>query len=146
MSRRKSLIADQRGAASFEMLVVFFFLMFSLLLPLADVAIAGFRFISAWQALRGFGQYLQYYNPLGPDGSVTWRGALPTSFAGYSIRDIKVICGDAGAACSGPPIANIASPKYFTFSTTVKLAPFVLKAVLCPTSCTYPLTYSERFQ
>ncbi len=33
------------------------------LMPLADVAAAGFQFISAWSALRSFGQYVQYVQP-----------------------------------------------------------------------------------
>jgi hypothetical protein len=49
---KESFIADQRGAVAFEMPIVYLFLMMSLLLPLADVAIAGFQFISAWEALR----------------------------------------------------------------------------------------------
>ena len=44
------LRADQRGAVALEMPIVFPFIMFSLLFPLADVAIAGFQFISAHQA------------------------------------------------------------------------------------------------
>ena len=58
-----TLLSDQRGAVAFEMPIVWLFLMLSLLLPLADVAIAGFQFISAWQALRAFGQSIQYAPP-----------------------------------------------------------------------------------
>ncbi|UWU91343.1 hypothetical protein [Bradyrhizobium sp. CB1015] len=141
--RRGSFIADQRGAVAFETVIVYIFMVASLLMPLADVAAAGFRFISAWSALRSFGQYVQYYNPLGPDGTVTWRSGLQTTVAGHAIGNIQVLCGDAGAACSP---GNIASPKYITFSTTVTLAPIVLTSVLCPSSCTYTLSYSERFQ
>ncbi|WP_245266419.1 hypothetical protein [Bradyrhizobium sp. WSM1743] len=141
--RRASFIADQRGAVAFETVIVYIFLVSFLLMPLADVAAAGFRFISAWTALRSFGQYVQYYNPLGPDGTVTWGAGLQTTVAGHAIGNIQVLCGDAGAACSP---SNIASPKYITFSTTVTLAPIVLTSVLCPNSCTYTLSYSERFQ
>jgi hypothetical protein len=143
VSEKKSFIADQRGAVAFETMIVYIFMVAFLLMPLADVAAAGFRFISAWTALRSFGQYIQYYNPLGPDGTVTWRPGLQTTVAGYTIGNIQVMCGDAGATCSS---SNIASPKYFTFSTTVTLAPIVWRSVLCPTSCTYTLPYSERFQ
>ena len=143
MSEKNSFIEDQRGAVAFETIIVYIFMVAFLLMPLADVAAAGFRFISAWTALRSFGQYMQYYNPLGPDGTVTWRPGLQTTVAGYTIGNIQVICGDAGATCSS---SNIASPKYFTFSTTVTLAPIVWRSVLCPTSCTYTLPYSERFQ
>ena len=61
--RRGSFIADQRGAVAFETLIVYSFMVTALLLPLADVAAAGFQFISAWEALRGFGQYVQYKTP-----------------------------------------------------------------------------------
>jgi hypothetical protein len=143
VSHKNSFIADQRGAVAFETMIVYVFLVALLLMPLADMAAAGFQFISAWTALRSFGQYVQYYNPLGPDGTVTWRPGLQTTVAGHTIGDIQVICGDAGATCSS---GNIASPKYVTFSTTVTLAPIVLTRLLCSSSCTYTLPYSERFQ
>lgn len=143
MSHRKSLIADQRGAVAFETMIVYFWLVAFLLMPLADVAAAGFQFISGWSALRGFGQYVQYYNPLGPDGTVAWRPGLQTTVAGHTIGNLQVKCGEQGATCSP---SNIAFPKYITFSTTITLAPIVLRLVLCPTTCTYTLPYSERFQ
>ena len=59
LARHKgSFMADQRGAVAFETLIVYLFMVTSLLLPLADVAAAGFQFISAWEALRAFGQYV----------------------------------------------------------------------------------------
>ena len=64
LARHKgSFMADQRGAVAFETLIVYLFMVTSLLLPLADVAAAGFQFISAWEALRAFGQYVQYHPP-----------------------------------------------------------------------------------
>ena len=63
MRYRKSFIADQRGAVALEMPIVVFFLMICLLLPLADLAIAGFQFISAHQALRDMAQRTEYYRP-----------------------------------------------------------------------------------
>jgi hypothetical protein len=148
MSHRKCFIADQRGAVALETMIVYIFLVSFLLVPLADVAAAGFQFISAWSALRSFGQYVQYYNPLGPDGTVTWRPGLQTTVSGHTISNLQVKCGDAGATCSP---SNIASPKYITFSTTITLAPIgarfpFWRSVLCPTTCTYTLDYSERFQ
>ena len=76
-----------------------------LLLPLADVAAAGFQFISAWEALRGFGQYVQYNPPADPTNP-SWTSALPTSVAGYPINNVQVLCGDtaAGAACTSTNI------------------------------------------
>jgi hypothetical protein len=147
-SRKSRFIRDQRGAVAFEMVFVYSFLLFSLLLPLADLAMAGFKFISAWQSLRGFGQSIQYNPP--PD--VTSPGAWVTTAKGkadsrYPISTIQVICGDAGAACSA---GNLASPKYYSYTTSVTLAPMVLKSVLCTSTaanpCTFTLPYSERFQ
>jgi hypothetical protein len=144
MSKKGSLIADQRGAVAFETIIVYFFMCFSLLLPLADVAIAGFQYISAWQALRAFGQYVQYNNPPDPTSPGTWASGLQKTISGYTIGNIQVMCGDANAVCSSGNVTL--TPKYYTFSTTVTLAPMVLRSVLCPSSCTYTLPYSERFQ
>lgn len=143
MSHKKSFTGDQRGAVAFETLIVYPVLVAFLLMPLADLAAAGFQFISAWSALRSFGQYVQYANPLAPDGTVSWNTGLQTTVAGHAISNIQVLCGDAGAACSP---SNLASPKYITFSTTITLAPIVWRGVLCPTTCTYTLPFSERFQ
>jgi len=115
-----------------------------LLLPLADVAAAGFQYISGWGALRAFGQYIQYNNPPDPANPGTWTSGLQTTVSGYTIGNIQVMCGDANTVCSSGNITS--TPKYFTFSTTVTLHPIVLRSVLCPSSCTYTLAYSERFQ
>ncbi|MCK1736801.1 hypothetical protein IVA79_23260 [Bradyrhizobium sp. 138] len=143
MSHRKSFILDQRGAVAFETLIVYPVLVVFLLMPLADLAAAGFQFISAWSALRSFGQYVQYASPLAPDGTVSWKTGLQTTVAGHAISNIQVLCGDAGATCSP---GNLAFPRYITFSTTITLAPIVWRGVLCPTTCTYTLPHSERFQ
>ena len=148
-SNKNSFIAGQRGAVAFEMLIVFLFLGVSLLLPLADVAIAGFQFVSAWEALRAFGQYVQLHPP--PDVTNTSGWAPPTTVAGYPISNVQVLCGNtsAGAVCSS---ANVTLPtKYYSYTTTVTLSPFnFLKPVLCRSSnvnpCSFTLPYSERFQ
>jgi hypothetical protein len=145
VSHRDSFIADQRGAVAFEMPIVFLFMMMSLLLPLADVAIAGLRFVSAWQALRGFGQSIQYNTPDFTDPS-GWTSNLPTTVAGYPINNLQVLCGDTKVACS---TTNTAQPKYYSYTTTVTVAPMVLRPVLCRSSnadpCSFTLSYSERF-
>lgn len=141
-SHKKSLIADQRGAVAFETMFVYALMVAFLLMPLADVAAAGFRFIAAWSALRSFGQYIQYKNPPDPANPGTWRSGLQTTVAGYTIGNIQVWCGSS--VCSSGNLTQI--PKYFTFSTTVTLAPIAWRPVLCPNSCTYTLSYSERFQ
>jgi hypothetical protein len=144
VSHKDSFIADQRGAVAFEMIIVYLFMVTSLLLPLADVAVAGLRYVSAWEALRAFGQYIQYNAPPDPTNPGTWTSGLHTTVSGYTIGNIQVMCGDANTVCSSGNVTS--TPKYFTFSTTVTLAPMVLRSVLCPSSCTYTLPYSERFQ
>jgi hypothetical protein len=143
----RTLLSDQRGAVAFEMLTVWLFLMMSLLLPLADVAIAGFQFVSAWGALRAFGQYVQLHPPPDVTDTSSWTSTLPTPVAGYPISNVKVLCGDtnAGAVCSS---ANVALPtKYYSYTTTVTLNPMVLRSVLCSANpCSFTLPYSERFQ
>ena len=145
---KDSFMADQRGAVAFETPIVISFLIFFLLLPLADVAIAGFQFISAWETLRAFGQYVQLHPP--PDVTNTSSWTLPTTVAGYPISNVQVLCGDtnAGAVCSS---ANVTLPtKYYSYATTVTLKPMVLSAVLCTSNnankCSFTLPYSERFQ
>jgi hypothetical protein len=122
-------------------MIVYIFMVAFLLMPLADVAAAGFQFISAWAALRSFGQSVQYANVLAADGTVHLSG-LPTTVAGYTIGNIHVVCGTAD--CNSGNLTL--TPKYYTFQTTVTLAPIVLASVLCPSGCTYTLPYSERFQ
>ena len=75
MSHKNSFIADQRGAVAFEMPIVWLFLMMSLLLPLADVAVAGFQFVSAWEALRAFGQSIQYDPPPDVTNASGWTSS-----------------------------------------------------------------------
>jgi Flp pilus assembly protein TadG len=148
LSRKARLVADRRGAVAFEMVLVYPVLILSLLLPLADVAAAGFQFISAWQALRDFGQYLQYNPPPDVTNASTWTStALAKTDANFPIAAINLLCGASNAACSA---ANNGTPMSYSYSTTVTLAPLVLKSVLCTSSatnpCTFTLPYSERFQ
>ncbi|MDA9410569.1 hypothetical protein XH80_28605 [Bradyrhizobium sp. CCBAU 45384] len=143
ISHQRSFVADRRGAAAFEMLMVFSFLGVSLLLPLADVAAAGFQFVSAWEAVRAFGQRIQYAPPQDVTDWAAWKSALPTSVAGYPINNLQVLCGDTMAACSA---ANSGSPKYYSYTTTVILSPIILTTVLCASSCSYTLSYAQRFQ
>ena len=144
--RKRSFVADQRGAVAFETILVYITLVTFLLLPLADVATAGVQYISAWAALRSFGQYLQYNPPEDVTSTSTWLSGLQTTVGNYAISNIQVLCGDTGpgAACT-----SATSPtKYYSFTTTFTLSPIVqwLKPALCPSSCTYTLTSTERFQ
>ena len=148
MSKKDYFIADQRGAVAFEMPIVYLFMMFSLLFPLADIAIAGFQYISAWQALRGFGQSIQYSPPDDVTNPSSWASAARAKAdSRFPIPAIQLLCGDSNAVCSA---TNIAPPKYYSYTTTVTLAPMVLRSVLCTSGnanpCTYTLPYSERFQ
>jgi len=136
-----TLLSDQRGAVALEMPIVWLFMMMSLLLPLADLAIAGFKFISAHQALRDMGQRTQYSPPDATDPSsiTTWKSSLPTTVDGYTVS-AKVYCGDPGTEA---PCAGTTWPKYYNFETSFTLSPMVLGSVLC-TTCT--VKYSQRFQ
>ena len=143
ISHKKSFIANQRGAVAFETVIVYGFMMIFLLLPLADLAIAGLKFNSAYQALRDMGQLTQYSNldATDPASISTWQSSLPTTVDGYTVS-ATVKCGDAGTA---PPCAGTTWPKYYIFSISFTLSPMspMLKSVLCST-CT--VNYSQRFQ
>ena len=136
-----TLLSDQRGAVALEMPIVWLFMMMTLLLPLADLAIAGFRFISAHQALRDLGQRTQYSTPdaTDPNSITNWKSSLPTTVDGYPIS-AKVYCGDPGTEA---PCAGATWPKYYTFETSFTLSPMVLGSVLCSTCA---VKYSQRFQ
>ncbi|WP_225713087.1 hypothetical protein [Bradyrhizobium semiaridum] len=122
------------------------FLIMLLLLPLADMAIAGFQFVSAWESLRAFGQVIQYDAPTDLDNTTTWKStAIGKADSRYPISNLQIICGDTGATCTSTN-ALTAPIKYYSYQTSVTLAPMVLSTVLCNPSCTYTLSYSERFQ
>ncbi|WP_426442449.1 hypothetical protein [Bradyrhizobium genosp. P] len=128
--------------------IVYAFLLFGLLLPLADMAIAGFRYVSAREALRAFGQSIQYSPPLDVTNSSSWASsAQAKADPNYPIPSINLICGDSQLACSA---TNLASPKYYSYTTSVTLSPLVLRSVLCTSGngdpCTFTLSYSQRFQ
>jgi len=142
--RDVSLLRDERGAVAFELPFVFLFVMISLILPLADVAAAGFQYISAWQALRAFGQSIQYSPPADVTNASDWViAAKNKADSKFPISDFQIICGETGAPCS---TTNTVSPKYYSYATTITLAPLVLRSALCSSSCTISLSYSERFQ
>jgi hypothetical protein len=168
MNRKDCFIADQRGVVAFEMPAIYLFLMFALVLPLADVAIAGFHYISARAALRAFGQSIQYSPP--PDvtnasSTSTWVStAVAKADPNYPIltSNFWLICGDGSFGSALPPPSNVlcsntntastdpTKPKYYLYATKITLAPLVLTRVLCTSGnanpCTFTLPYSERFQ
>lgn len=148
VSPKRSLIADQRGTVAFEMPIVYLFLLMLVLLPLSDLAIAGYKYASAWDALRAFGQSIQYSPPPDVTDTSTWApAALAKADSRYPITSITLICGDGGAVCAS---GNTGSPKYYSYSTTITLTPYVLKSALCTSNntntCSYTLPYTERFQ
>lgn len=138
---------DRRGAVAFEAPFVFGLLVLALLLPMADFAVAGFKLISGYEALRNAGQYIQYHAPPDVTNWSSWAASLPTAVkapGGYTISNINVWCGDSSRPCSS---TNTASPKYYSMTTSVTLTPMVLRSALCPTvACTFTLSHSERFQ
>jgi Flp pilus assembly protein TadG len=148
-SWKASLLADQRGAVALEMPAVLVFLLFSMLLPLADVAIAGFQYISAVQALRAFGQSILYSQPPDLSNTSSWAAtAIAKADSRYPISNFQLICGDdvVVKVCSA---ANTANPKYYSYATTISLSPMTpgMSNVLCNGgNCTITLSYSERFQ
>jgi Flp pilus assembly protein TadG len=148
LRQKDSFIADQRGAVALEMPFVFLFMMVSLLFPLADVAVAGFQYISAWQALRAFGQSVQYSPPADFTDTSSWTSsALAKADPGFPISDFQLVCGDTKSVCSA---TNFVSPKYYSYTTTITLAPMVLRTALCTSKntnpCSFTLLYTERFQ
>jgi len=150
VSHTKSFIANQRGAVAFETLIVVSILMFALLLPLADLGIAGFQFLFAWQALRNFGQYVQYNPPA--NVVVDWASSTSalTQMSSqldprYPINNIQLFCG--GDLCSS---SNQVTPRYYKYTTTVTLSPMWLGRVLCTSSnanpCSFTPSYSAPYQ
>ncbi|NEV00848.1 hypothetical protein FNJ47_34900 [Bradyrhizobium sp. UFLA 03-164] len=146
MNGKRSLITDQRGAVAFEMPLITFFLITVLLVPLADLGIAFYQYASAWDALRAFGQSIQYSPPPDVTNTSSWAtAALAKADGRYPIPSIQVMCGTAVCA-SG----NTVSPMYYSYSTTITLTPMVLRSALCTSgntnSCAFTLNYTERFQ
>jgi hypothetical protein len=125
--------------------------MLFLLLPLADVAIAGFNFISAHEALRDMGQRVQYSPPPGvrvADTATfnTWQSQLPTTVGGYPVS-VEVYCATSPDTLAPSDACTPTIAKYYKFTTSFSLktplSPLVRGLGLCST-CT--VTYSEPFQ
>jgi hypothetical protein len=154
MGRKASFLRDQRGVVSFEMPFVWGFLMFGLMLPLADVAIATFQFISAREALRAFGQSIQYSPPIDVTNASSWAAsAIANADPRFPISNLQLICVDSNniqAVCSASNIQNATTGaptvKYYSYTTTVTLSPLWLKWLCSNPSCTFTLPYSERFE
>jgi hypothetical protein len=131
--------------------------MWFLLLPLADLAIAGFQFISAHQALRDMAQRTLYNPPADvttPTGIANWTNSLPATVDGYTVT-AQVYCFNpvtlkfTPAPCASDP-PGTASPKYYAFLTSFTLSPMTpwlgsAFSSICPNS-TCPVNYSQPFQ
>ena len=148
--RGVSLLADERGAVALEVPAVWLFLMMLVLLPLADLAIASYQYISARQALRNFGYSILYSPPPDVTSASTWTttavAKANTADPKYPISNLKLYCGDNSVVCS---TSNDKTPRYYSYSTTITIAPLVLKSALCKSGangCTFTLPYSERFK
>src|SRR4051794_19189884 len=98
VSHKDSFIADQRGAVAFEAMIVYLFMGTFLLLPLADMAAAGFQYISAFQALRAFGQNILYNPPPDVTNASAWTTdvkvvARANANTRFPITNIQLFCG-----------------------------------------------------
>ena len=84
----RGLLADRRGVAAFEFIVIAAFLIFVLLLPIADVAVAALRYMQVRQAMRDLGALVQYNQP--PDLTSVGIGhgrtrSLPATVGTFSV-------------------------------------------------------------
>jgi Flp pilus assembly protein TadG len=153
----RGLLADRRGVAAFEFLIVAGFLLFVLLLPIADVGVAALRYMQTKQAMRDLGAFVQYNPP--PDltafSAATWK-TLPANVGAFTVAigtglpasetqiNITVSCGTPGAtagpACTLADMANLSTPKYVWMGAVINLTPIVLPIT------GGPLSYTERLQ
>ena len=142
----RGLLADRRGVAAFETVVVAAFLLFFLLLPIADVGVAALRYMQVRQAMRDLGALVQYNQP--PDLTSVGTWTLPTTTVGtFSVAintvfptsenqiNITVSCGPppvdgaaplATSACTSADLTNTSTPKYVWMGAVVKLNPIVI--------------------
>jgi Flp pilus assembly protein TadG len=154
----RGLLADRRGVAAFEFLIVAAFLLFVLLLPIADVGVAALRYMQARQAMRDLGALVQYNPP--PDlttfSAATWT-TLPAKVGTFTVAigtvfptsetqiNITVSCGTPGAtagpACTTADMANLSTPKYVWMGAVIKLNPIIIKTMTGGN-----LGYTERLQ
>jgi hypothetical protein len=158
----RSLLADRRGVAAFEFLIVAAFLLFVLLLPIADVTVAALRYMQVRQAMRDLGALVQY-NPPGDLTNVgtTWTTltTLHPKVGTFTVTigtvfptsenqiNITVSCGTpvdgaaAGPACTSTDLTNHSTPKYVWMGAVIKLNPIVIKTITGGN-----VDYTERLQ
>ena len=135
MASSARLWMDRRGAVALEAVMVMSTIGFALFWPIADIGVAGAKYISTLQALRNYGAYLQYHVPL--DVS---QAAYAVSVSGHSVT-VQTLCGDPpGVACAAN---STVTPKYYSLSTTISFSPIVLQSVF---GGSHPVVYFQRFQ
>jgi Flp pilus assembly protein TadG len=159
----RGLLADRRGVAAWEFIIIAPFLVFGLLLPIADVGVAALRYMQVRQALRDLGALVQYPSnqpfDLTAISAATWT-TLPTTMGTYSVTigsgfpagenqiNITVSCGTppttgavAGPACASADLSNPSTPKYVWMGAVVRLNPIVIT-----TFTGGNFSYTERLQ
>ena len=127
-----TLLSDQRGAVAFEMPIVWLFLMMSLLLPLADLlSLASSLYPRGGHCVTSGNLSSTTRHLTSRTRQVGRQAKLATTAdRWFPIKIFNVVCGD-DSACS---TTNTASPKYYSYTTTVTLSPMVLRSVLCTSS------------
>jgi Flp pilus assembly protein TadG len=159
----RGLLADRRGVAAWEFIIVLPLLLFVLLLPIADVGVAALRYTQVRQAMRDLGALVQYQGNQPPDltavSAATWK-TLPAMMGTFSVTinnqfpavenqiNITVSCGPppttgavAGPACKAADMTNPSTPKYVWMGAVVKLNPIIIKTLTGGN-----LSYMERIQ
>jgi hypothetical protein len=157
----RGLLADRRGAAAFEFIIIAAFLIFVLLLPIADVGVAALRYMQVRQAMRDLGALVQY--PPNQPSNLTTVSAdtwtLPT-LPGFSVTvgigfptvenqiHITVSCGTppttgavAGPPCTSADLTSTSTPKYVWMGAVIQLHPIIIKTLTGGN-----ISYTERLQ
>jgi len=154
----RGLLADRRGVAAWEFIIITAFLLVLPLLPIADVGVAALRYMQVRQAMRDLGALVQYNQPPDLTNVNTWT--LPTTTVGtFSVAintvfptsenliNITVSCGTpingaaAGPACTPADLTDTSTPKYVWMGAVVKLNPIVIKTLTGAN-----IGYTERLQ
>jgi hypothetical protein len=159
----RGLLANRRGAAAFEFVVIAAFLLFVLLLPIADVGVAALRYMQVNQAMRDLGALVQYPQNQPPNlttvSAATWT-TLPAAMGTFAVTfgtgfptvtnqiNITISCGTppttgaaAGPACTSADLSNPSTPKYVWMGAVVKLNPIIIKTITGGN-----VGYTERLQ
>jgi len=155
----RGLLADRRGVAAWEFIIITAFLLVLPLLPIADVGVAALRYMQVKQAMRDLGALVQYNQPPDLTSVSTWT--LPTTTVGtFSVAintvfptsenqiNITVSCGPppvngaaAGPACTPADLTDTSTPKYVWMGAVVQLNPIVIKTLTGGN-----IGYTERLQ